>query len=36
MPKAGEKLVKFLDVLEDIDDTQNVWHNADIPAEAYE
>jgi len=34
--EAGEKLLKFLDVLEDIDDTQNVWHNADIPAEAYE
>ena len=34
--EAGEKLLKFLDVLEDIDDTQNVWHNADIPTEAYE
>jgi len=32
---AGEKIVRFLDVLEDLDDTQNVWHNADIPAEAY-
>ncbi|MEM7053377.1 MAG: YebC/PmpR family DNA-binding transcriptional regulator [Pseudomonadota bacterium] len=34
--ESGAKLVKFLDVLEDIDDTQNVWNNADIPAEAYE
>ena len=34
--ESGQKLLKFLDVLEDIDDTQNVWHNADIPSEAYE
>ncbi len=34
--EAGRKLMKFLDMLEDIDDAQNVWHNADIPAEAYE
>lgn len=34
--EAGGKMVRFLDVLEDLDDTQNVWHNADIPAEAYE
>ena len=33
---SGAKLVKFLDVLEDIDDTQNVWNNAEIPAEAYD
>jgi len=33
---AARKLLTFLDMLEDIDDTQNVWHNADIPAEAYE
>ena len=33
---GGKKLVGFLDVLEDIDDTQNVWHNAEIPAEAYD
>ncbi len=33
---GGRKLVTFLDVLEDIDDTQNVWHNADIPSEAYD
>ncbi len=33
--ESGQKLLKFLDMLEDLDDTQNVWHNADIPAEAY-
>ncbi len=32
----GQKLLKFLDVLEDLDDTQDVWSNADIPSEAYE
>jgi len=34
--ESGQKLLKLLDLLEDLDDTQNVWHNADIPAEAYE
>jgi YebC/PmpR family DNA-binding regulatory protein len=33
---SGRKLLKFLDMLEDLDDTQHVWHNADIPARAYE
>lgn len=33
---TGRQVLKFLDVLEDLDDTQNVWSNADIPAEAYE
>jgi len=33
---TGQQVLKFLDVLEDIDDTQDVWSNADIPAEAYE
>jgi YebC/PmpR family DNA-binding regulatory protein len=33
---TGQKVLKFLDVLEDLDDTQDVWSNADIPAEAYE
>ncbi len=33
---GGRKLVTFIDVLEDIDDTQNVWHNAEIPSEAYD
>lgn len=33
--ETGEKVLKFLDVLEDLDDTQNVYSNADIPEEAY-
>ena len=33
---AGQKILNFIEVLEDLDDTQNVYHNADIPAEAYE
>jgi YebC/PmpR family DNA-binding regulatory protein len=33
---TGQKVLRFLDVLEDLDDTQDVWSNADIPAEAYE
>lgn len=34
--ESGRRILKFLDALEDLDDTQNVWSNADIPAEAYE
>lgn len=34
--ESARKVLKFLDVLEDIDDTQDVWSNAEIPAEAYE
>ena len=34
--ESAQKILKFLDVLEDLDDTQNVYHNAAIPAEAYE
>ena len=34
--ESGAKLVKFLDVLEDLDDAQNVWSNAGIPPEAYD
>ena len=34
--ETGRKVLNFLDILEDLDDTQNVWSNADIPAEAYE
>jgi YebC/PmpR family DNA-binding regulatory protein len=34
--ETGQKVLKFLDVLEDLDDTQNVYSNADIPDEAYE
>ncbi len=33
---TGQQLLKFLDVLEDLDDTQDVWSNADIPAEAFD
>jgi YebC/PmpR family DNA-binding regulatory protein len=33
---SGRQVLKFLDVLEDLDDTQNVWSNADIPTEAYD
>lgn len=33
---TGQQLLKFMDVLEDLDDTQDVWSNADIPAEAYQ
>ncbi len=32
---SGEKVLRFLDALEDLDDTQDVYSNADIPAEAY-
>ncbi len=34
--ETGRSVLKFLDVLEDLDDTQDVWSNADIPAAAYE
>jgi len=34
--ETGQKVLKFLDMLEDLDDTQNVYSNADIPDEAYE
>ncbi|MEN1729500.1 MAG: YebC/PmpR family DNA-binding transcriptional regulator [Pseudomonadota bacterium] len=34
--ETGQKVLRFLDVLEDLDDAQDVWSNADIPAEAYE
>jgi YebC/PmpR family DNA-binding regulatory protein len=33
--ETGEKVLRFLDVLEDLDDTQDVYSNADIPEEAY-
>ncbi|OED41800.1 hypothetical protein AB833_08850 [Chromatiales bacterium (ex Bugula neritina AB1)] len=32
----GVKFLKLLDVIEELDDVQNVYNNADIPAEAYE
>ncbi len=34
--ETGQKVLKFLDMLEDLDDTQDVWSNAEIPAEAYD
>ncbi len=34
--ESGQKVLKFLDVLEDLDDTQDVYHNAVIPDEVYE
>jgi len=33
--ESGEKVLRFLDALEDLDDTQDVYSNADIPEEAY-
>ncbi len=33
--ESGEKVLRFLDALEDLDDTQEVYSNADIPEEAY-
>ncbi len=34
--ETAQGVLKFLDMLEDLDDTQDVWSNAEIPAEAYE
>ncbi len=34
--EQGQNVLKLLDMLEDLDDTQNVYSNADIPAEAYD
>jgi YebC/PmpR family DNA-binding regulatory protein len=33
--ESGVKVLRFLDALEDLDDTQDVYSNADIPEEAY-
>ena len=33
--EQGEKLLKLIDVLEDLDDVQDVFTNADIPGESY-
>ena len=33
--ETGRKVLHFLDVLEDLDDTQAVYSNADIPDDAY-
>ena len=34
--EQGTKLLKLLDAIEELDDVQDVYNNADIPAEAYE
>jgi len=34
--ETGQKVLHFLDVLEDLDDTQAVYSNANIPEESYE
>jgi len=34
--EAGQKLIRLIDVLEDLDDVQNVYHNGEIPEEAME
>ncbi|MEJ2383262.1 MAG: YebC/PmpR family DNA-binding transcriptional regulator [Xanthomonadales bacterium] len=34
--ETGRKVLRFLDVLEDLDDAQAVYSNADFPDEAYE
>lgn len=33
--ETAEKVLKMIDMLEDLDDVQNVYHNAEIPAEVY-
>lgn len=33
--EQGQKLLKLIDALEDLDDVQNVFTNADIPGDAY-
>ncbi|MEE8495441.1 MAG: YebC/PmpR family DNA-binding transcriptional regulator [Xanthomonadales bacterium] len=33
--ETGQKVLRFLDILEDLDDTQAVYSNADIPEAAY-
>ena len=33
---AGRKVLKLIDILDDLDDSQSVFHNAIIPAESYE
>ena len=34
--ETAEQVVKMLDLLEDLDDVQHVWHNAELPQEAYQ
>ncbi len=35
-PEVAEKMQKLLDLLEDSDDVQNVWHNWDVPEDEEE
>ena len=34
--EGAEKILKLIDTLEDLDDVQNVYHNAEISAEIME
>ncbi len=34
--EAGRNMLKFLDMVEGLDDVQAVYHNAELPAEAYQ
>lgn len=34
--ETAQKVIKLIDVLEDLDDVQDVYHNAEIPEEAFE
>jgi len=34
--ETGAKVMKLIDMLEELDDVQNVYHNAEIPDEVYE
>jgi transcriptional/translational regulatory protein YebC/TACO1 len=34
--ESAQKFMKFMDALEDNDDVQNVWDNADIPTDIAE
>ena len=34
--ETGRKVLNFIDILEDLDDTQAVYSNADFPDSAYE
>ena len=34
--ETAEQVVKMLDLLEDLDDVQHVWHNAELPQDAWQ
>jgi transcriptional/translational regulatory protein YebC/TACO1 len=34
--ETAQKVLKLIDMLEDLDDVQNVYHNAEIPDEIME